>query len=103
MYDPKVYTEAFTREHGFTADEWRYSLTGAVRGHALSLGPGENEALVQIGAGQLHLHWTPLPPRAIALMRMPRLSVQYRFSALGADARAEFMRYFDLYIQRGGG
>jgi hypothetical protein len=29
--------------------------------------------------------------------------VRYRFDGVPAAARREFMRYFDLYTQRGGG
>jgi hypothetical protein len=39
----------------------------------------------------------------IALLRMPRLLVAFRFQGLDADARYAFMKRFDLYMQRGGG
>ena len=65
---------------------------------------GERRATVQIaGGGQLDLEWTPLPPRQIALMRMPRMAVRFRFDGLDDAERERFMRYFDLYMQRGGG
>jgi hypothetical protein len=92
----------FEREHGCTVSEWLGWLPGAVGGHALELGaPGEGR--VSIGAGYLHLQWQALPPRQIALIRMPRLQVSYRFDAVSDADRAAFMRYFDLYMQRGGG
>jgi hypothetical protein len=34
---------------------------------------------------------------------VPRLGVSYRFDGVDTEARREFMRYFDLYTQRGGG
>jgi hypothetical protein len=37
------------------------------------------------------------------MMRMPRMTVTFAFDAVSAEARTEFMRYFDLYLQRGGG
>lgn len=92
----------FDREHGVTEADWLATLRGAVGAHPLQL--GEGEALVAIGdAGRLDLRWQVLPPRAIALMRMPRLHVRYRFSGLSAEERVAFLRYFDLFMQRGGG
>lgn len=95
-------SEAFEREHGFTEADWLRTLPGAVRDHALSL-PAAGRAEVSINAGTLHLTWTVLPPRQIALLRAPRLAVRYRFEGVDGEARAAFMRYFDLYLHRGGG
>ena len=53
--------------------------------------------------GVLALAWQELPPRAIALMRMPVLRVNFEFQNLNADERYSFMRRFDLYMHRGGG
>ncbi len=94
---------AFEREYGCTEAEWLRWLPGAVRAHALSLAESAHEAGVDLGAGSLRLAWTPLPPRRIALIRMPRMTVRFAFDSVDAAARAEFMRYFDLYLQRGGG
>ena len=93
---------AFEREHGCTDAEWRSWLPGAVKSHALSLAAG-CEARVDIDGGSLHLTWQVLPPRRIALISMPRMQVHYRFMGLAAEQRQRFMRYFDLYMQRGGG
>ncbi len=92
----------FEREQGFTAAEWQRCLPGAVRDRTLALTSPER-AVVDIGAGTLTLSWTALPPRRIALISMPRLAVRYCFDGVDAAARREFMRYFDLYTQRGGG
>lgn len=93
---------SFEREQGFTDAEWRRSLPGAVRGAALELSDGQ--ARVQLpGGGTLQLRWQVLPPRRIALITLPRLAVQYRFSGTDPAAQAAFMAYFDLYMQRGGG
>jgi hypothetical protein len=43
-----------------------------------------------------------LPDRQIALMRIPRLAVSFRFEGVDAAHRARFMRT-DLHTQRGGG
>jgi hypothetical protein len=91
----------FEREYGCTETEWLRWLPGAVREQALTLAPGQ--ARVALGSGELRLGWTVLPPRQIAMMRMPRMAVTFAFDAVPDAARADFMRYFDLYLQRGGG
>jgi hypothetical protein len=92
----------FDREHGCTVPEWLGWLPGAVGVHVLELSAPDG-ARVSIGSGHLHLQWQALPPRQIALIRMPRLHVLYRFDAVSQAERVAFMRYFDLYMQRGGG
>jgi hypothetical protein len=93
---------AFEREYGCTEVEWLRWLPGAVREHALTL-PEPGVAGVHIACGCLHLRWTVLPPRQIAMIRMPRMAVVFAFDEVDDAARAAFMRYFDLYMQRGGG
>ena len=101
MPRPEV-PERFEREQGFTEADWERCLPGAVGRHALRrTGPARAE--VTLGAGTMTITWRPLPPRRIALISMPRLAVCYRFDAVDAEARREFMRYFDLYTHRGGG
>lgn len=96
------YAEAFEREQGCTEPEWLGWLPGAVGPHTWHQ-PAPGRAQVQIGPGRLHLAWTVMPPRVIALIRMPRMHITYRFEGLTADERRVFMKYFDLYMQRGGG
>jgi len=103
MFDPARYTEDFTREQGFTVAEWCQVLPGAVAPHTLEPGPGADEAHVRLATGHLRLRWTALPPRQIALIRMPRLQVNYRFDGVPEAERVRFMRHFDLFTQRGGG
>ena len=98
----REFAAEFEREQGCTETEWLRWLPGAVREHALAL-PAPGQACVAIGDGQLWLRWTELPPRRIALIRMPRMRVEFRFDAVDAAGRAVFMQYFDLYLQRGGG
>jgi hypothetical protein len=96
------YPRTFEREMGCTEAEWLSWLPRAVHGHPLDLGPGR--ATVAIGAGALRLRWQVLPPRQIALARLPRLAAQFDFDeAVGEAARQAFMRTFDLYMMRGGG
>ncbi len=93
---------AFAREYGCTEAEWLRWLPGAVRDHMLSL-PAPGQACVAIGSGRLALSWTVLPPRRIALVSLARMKVEFSFEGVDDAARAAFLRYFDLYLQRGGG
>ena len=96
------YETTFHREQGFAQADWLRCLPGAVRGAAIDLGtPGL--ATVAVGGGWLTLRWQVLPPRAIGLIRFARLSVDYRFDGVADEDRHAFMKYFDLYTQRGGG
>ena len=95
------YPESFDREMGCTAAELVQWLPGAAQGRPVEV--GREQARVLIDAGQLMLTWHTLPPRQIALMRIPRLAVSFRFSGVDEAPRQSFMRYFDLYTQRGGG
>ena len=95
------YAQSFDREMGCTADELLQWLPGASRARPVVVsGQG---ARIEIDGGALELRWQTLPPRQIALLRMPRLAVQFRFSGIDEASRQAFMRYFDLYTQRGGG
>jgi hypothetical protein len=96
------YPAEFHREQGFAAADWLRCLPGAVRGAVIDLAtPGQ--ATVVIGAGALNLRWQALPPRKFGLASFARLAVHYRFDGVSDDQRHAFMKYFDLYTQRGGG
>lgn len=95
------YPAEFRREMGCTEAELLRWLPGAANGHALTLLPRSAE--VAIDGGRLELAWRELPPRQIALMRMPRLAIVFHFEGVGEAPRQAFMRHFDLYTQRGGG
>ena len=96
------YPAEFRREQGFTESDWLSCLPGAVRGAEITR-PAPGRATVAVGAGTLHLAWQVQPPRQIALMRMPVLATHYRFDGVAEDDRQAFMKFFDLYTQRGGG
>lgn len=64
------------------------------------------------GAGTYHvesadatliLMATPGPERRIALLRLPTLRIDYRFTRGSEAARAALLRRLDLYMHRGGG
>ena len=96
------YAERFERDMGCTETEWLGWLPAAVgEGRRWSVeGPS---AAVDIPPGSLQLRWQVMPPRVIALMRMPVLRVGFVFEGLDAEQRYAFMKRFDLYMQRGGG
>jgi hypothetical protein len=95
------YPAEFEREMGCTEADWLAVLPGATGGRTLTIAP--RAAHMVLDEGALHLRWGVLSPRQIALMRIPRLWVSFRFEAVAEDARQRFMRHFDLYTQRGGG
>jgi len=95
--------ERFSRDMSVTAAEWDRALRGGIGDHRLHA-DGSGAAVVHLGdGGRLLLRWQALPPLQIALMRMPRLRVDFAFEQVDAERRSAFMRHFDLYTQRGGG
>ena len=96
-----AYPARFEREMGFTEADLVSVLPGALRGRSHELTPGQLR--VPLDSGEMLLRWQVLPPRAIALMRMPRLAVQFDFGNTAEAERQAVMKYFDLYTQRGGG
>lgn len=95
------YAGRFTREMGCTEAEWLRWLPAAIGERAWQR--DGQRALVDVPPGRLVLRWQVLPPRVIALVRMPVLQVDFEFEALSDEQRLAFMRRFDLYMQRGGG
>ncbi len=95
------YADNFDREMGCTEKEWLSWLPQAMGSHPHTL---IAQALTaKIDTGRLSLSWRVGEPRAIALARIPRLLVSFRFSGLDDLQRYRFMKRFDLYMQRGGG
>ena len=96
-----AYAEQFEREMGCTQAEWLMWLPAAIGAH-----PWHRDGCsvaVDIASGTLKLDWRTGEPRVIAMVRLPRLHVNFRFQNLDADQRFAFMKRFDLYMQRGGG
>lgn len=95
------YAEQFQRDMGCTEAEWLGWLPAAMGDCAWQQAGASARACM--GSGALQLRWQVMPPRVIALMRMPVLRVNFEFQGLNADERYAFMKRFDLYMQRGGG
>jgi hypothetical protein len=95
------YPFVFEREMGCTADELRTWLPGAAGDRAVSWRDGGAD--IALDGGRIAIDWRALEPRRIALLAMPRLHVRFEAHGIGEAAWQRFMRYFDLYTQRGGG
>lgn len=95
------YAADFVREMGCTEQDWLRWLPAALGVHSWRI-TGAHCA-VQIHQGSLMLSWTTLEPLRMGWVHMPRLQVQFVFSELDEQQRLQFMRRFDLYMQRGGG
>ena len=95
------YAEQFQRDMGCTEAEWLGWLPVAM-GQCAWQRSGHTMVAI-IGQGQLNVQWQVMPPRVIALLRMPVLRVNFDFQGVNAGERHAFMRPFDLCMQRGGG
>ncbi len=95
------YPERFERDMGTTEAEWLMRLPLAIGQQAWRR--EGSQIVVGFDAGQLQISWDALPPRAIALLRMSRLLVRFAFDGVDTEVRQQFMRRFDLTMQRGGG
>ncbi|MFM8768004.1 MAG: hypothetical protein ACKOD9_09655 [Rubrivivax sp.] len=93
---------SFEREYGCPAQEGLRGRPAAGPGHAWRQ-PAADSLHVAIGPGTLAIDWQVLPPRVIALIRLPRMAVSFRFQSVEAEQRQAFMKRFDLHLQRGGG
>lgn len=105
------YPAQFERDMGCTERELRQWLRAAFPTHALSETDAHTCIAIReepskgqpVEQGCLRLAWTVLPARQIALIKIPRLQVQFVFEGLDEAARNRFMRRLDLFMQRGGG
>jgi hypothetical protein len=92
---------ALHREMGCTREEFVRWLPGATR-HAPMRMSADN-AVVHAGKAKVEISFTPAPPRRVALLALPVMKVAFRFSGADSGVYREFMTYFDLYTNRGGG
>lgn len=86
---------------GCTEVELRAGLRQALGEAKLELGAGF--ALASLDDGSLRISWFALPPRRIALLELPRLSVSFQYDGLTPERRYTIQRQFDRVYQRGGG
>jgi hypothetical protein len=89
------------REMGCSRSEFMSWLPGATRHAPVRIEDGD--VVLTVGEGCVRISLREEPPRRIALISLPVLSVQFRFDGLGASEREAFLAYFDFYTRRGGG
>jgi hypothetical protein len=103
VVDADALPPAFEREYGCSPAEWARWMRDAVTQGRPVEDSDTGSVAIALGAGRLEIHWRALPQRTIALIRLPRLGVAFRFEGVAASERAAFMRRLDLQLQRGGG
>ncbi len=96
------YPASFERDMACTEAEWLAWLPKAMGEHPWQRS-GQSVRVQLLGGSRLQIEWNVLPPRTIALMRLPRMGMTFRFEGADEQMRAQFMRRFDLTTQRGGG
>ena len=95
------YPLAFEREMGCTEAELRAWLPGAVREAPIVW--RDRGAEIALDGGTASIEWQTREPRRIALIVLPILHVRFTAANIDEATWQRFMRYFDLYTQRGGG
>jgi hypothetical protein len=61
------------------------------------------EFIVDAGGWPMRIAVSALPPRVVALLRMPQLDVAFDFPEERAAAARDWVERFDRHTQRGGG
>lgn len=98
------YAPRFEREMGLTDSEFKRCLPEAFEPAVLQASndtPGS--VSIPLGSGVARVSWRALPPRTIALMRMPRVHVSFDFAEIEDAERQRVLQRFDLVMLRGGG
>jgi hypothetical protein len=77
---------------------WLVELTGG--DHGMLAG---GCARLELDWGTLTIEARTLPPRRIALLRLPQLEVRFRYDPAFRDRARAWITHFDHHSQRGGG
>lgn len=88
------------RDVAATPEEFRRGLEFAFPGRVSEMPDG---FAVSGAAAAMRIHLAPLPPRVIALLRLPRLHVRIVFGGEDAAEQAALLERMDRAMQRGGG
>ncbi|MEM7256745.1 MAG: hypothetical protein AAF404_05095 [Pseudomonadota bacterium] len=91
----------FSKEMGFTREEFERTLPAALNQRPFSKTAGGFQAT--INTGSLELVVSEQKYRKIASISLPYLNVDFTFSGLSEFEVEQTMRFFDLRFQRGGG
>jgi len=89
------------REMGCSRTDLLARLPGAVRGAPFDV---EGDLIrIEYAGGEVRIRIAQAPERRLGELSLPVLHVSIRFSRIDAQAREEFLEYFDLFTRRGGG
>jgi len=88
------------REMSASRDEFLHGLGLAFPGRV-----AESGGLLHVSDGEaaMEIALTPLPDRTIALLRLPNMKVQIRFTAGSPEQQETMLARMDRAMQRGGG
>lgn len=92
--------EMLVRDMATTEREFRSGLA-----FAFPQGVTERDGAFHVAhaGAAMEIALAPLPPRVIALLRLPRLEVRIRFTAGTAEQQQAMLARMDRALQRGGG
>lgn len=93
---------SFSREMGFKDSEFLRIFPVAINGAPHQYIDDRN-IQVQLDPGVLTVAIGPQQYRKIASISLPYLNVTFSFDGVERERIDQFMRYFDLRYQRGGG
>lgn len=94
-------SDSFSREMGFAREEFFRLLPNALNGRPHQI--DANGVSVDAAPGAVRIDVGEQEYRHIASISLPYVKVEFKFSNFNDADRTEFMRYFDLRYQRGGG
>ncbi len=97
----KQIPDHFTRAMGLTHKELMRTLPAAIAPFTYHL--GDKIISIDHASGTVKIRLREMPERCIGAIRIPKSSVEFRFSGLNNDERDGFIHRFDLHFQRGGG
>jgi hypothetical protein len=100
---PLFVPASFERLMGCSLGEFLSWLPRALPDAAVNIDMASTKCTARMPWGCLDLAWSVLPPRRIALLEIPQLSVRFSYSGATEDERYAMQKRFDLATMRGGG
>ncbi len=91
----------FTREMGFTLEEFLRPLPAAVS--PLPYRVQGRHISIEHPSGEIHIKLQQTTGRRVGALTIPLTPVEFIFCGLNHDQRRLFMQRFDRHFQRGGG
>ena len=91
----------FSREMGFTREEFFSFLPSALAGRTFQI--DDNGVSLELSPGTGRIDVGEQLQRKIASISLPYVRVDFKFEQVAEEDFNNFIRYFDLRYQRGGG